>query len=68
MDEKSRVWFDFGDGHVQEFVFDTEKEMDAFICGVSTAGENWGLDDYRQFETWKDVQEYLEDQGGTHAD
>jgi hypothetical protein len=48
---KASVWFDWGDGSPQQFQFDTEKEMDAFIQGVSAAASGFGMDDYRQYDT-----------------
>lgn len=57
-----KVWFDFGDGDQQEFTFDTEKEMDAFIQGVSAAASGFGLEDYRQYDSEEEVKEAKENE------
>jgi hypothetical protein len=44
-----RVWFDFGNGPVL-CEKNTAQELGAFIDGIGTAAEQFGLDDYRQYD------------------
>jgi hypothetical protein len=53
-----RVWFDFGNGplvHEEE----SKEAMDAFIEGVQFSMQANGLDDFRQFNTQAELDEYL---------
>jgi hypothetical protein len=52
------VWFDFGNGP-EEHSEATPQEMDAFIRGVRFAMDECGIDDYRQFDSQEEVDEYL---------
>lgn len=53
-----RVWFDFGEGDIEEFSFSTPAEMNAFLEGVSTAAQAWGIDDYRQYDENPNTSNY----------
>jgi hypothetical protein len=53
------VWFDFGNGEIQQFDWNTEAECDAFINGVSIALEAVGIDDYYQFDSQEEADEHL---------
>lgn len=53
-----QVWMDWGSGRrddVQSYEFGTLIELNAFLAGVSVAGMAWGVEDYRQYDSEKEV-------------
>lgn len=60
-----RVWIDWGGGcsgtrcdEIQCYEFETLWELNAFLEGVAAASCAWGLDDFRQFNTEAEVEQY----------
>ncbi len=60
MKNKHKVWFWLGDTQdVQSWEFDTEEKLNGFIRGFDTAMGLIEYEDYTQFNSQEEVDEFL---------
>ncbi len=56
-----KVWFDWGGGapdEIQCYEEATLAELNAFLAGVCAAACAWGIEDFRQFDSEEEIEEY----------
>ena len=57
------VWIDWGDGEtIRQYDFATLTELEGFLIGVDEASLQWGIDDWRQFDSQEEANVALGDQ------